>query len=161
MSDRRREEEEESEFKVNDRRQFTNEGERRKEEERASAKPVVPPSAAPPEAPQAEVPSTSLPMVEEEPHSHEDHSHIGPIGFEHLVMYLATSAMYHLGLDPNSAEESPNVDLPAAKQTIDLLDVLQQKTVGNLSDQEKRMIEGSIYELRMVFVEINKRRQAR
>ena len=70
-------------------------------------------------------------------------------------MSLATTAMFQLGLVANSTDETPRVDLIAAKETIDLLDILKQKTQGNLTPQEEGLLTGSLYELRMVFVELS------
>jgi hypothetical protein len=50
--------------------------------------------------------------------------------------------------------------MPNAKRTVDLLEVLQEKTKGNLSASESRLLEDVLYELRMSFVEMQKR-QAR
>ena len=148
-SEREREEEEKSGgFKVTDRRLFTPEGERRPdtEEPPKKAEERRPPAAgaAPEQAPTEEPHFAGMPT---EPH--------GPVSFEHLVMSLATTAMFQLGLVKSPEEEQPRADLIAAKETIDLLDILQQKTKGNLSEAEDRLLTGSLYELRMVFVELS------
>ncbi|MBI2815772.1 MAG: DUF1844 domain-containing protein [Acidobacteria bacterium] len=148
MAERDREEESQG-FKVVDRRLFTPEGERRVE-----AEPQPPKTAEKPPAAETRTPSRKEPA--EAPSAHaEPHAH-GPVGFEHLVMSLATTAMYQLGLVKNHEEDQPRVDLEAAKETIDLLDILQQKTKGNLTQEEQGLLEGSLYELRMMFVELSK-----
>jgi len=55
--------------------------------------------------------------------------------------------------DPQTGQRIP-AQLPLAKHYIDLLEVLQQKTAGNVTEQEKRLIDGALQELRMVFVQI-------
>jgi hypothetical protein len=74
------------------------------------------------------------------------------IDFSTLLLSLASSAFYHLGdiADPNSGEKK--VDLAAVRQTIDILVMLKEKTRGNLSEEEKKLIEQLIYELQMKYV---------
>ena len=78
-------------------------------------------------------------------------------GFETLVSYLSTTAMFQLGLIPGPSGEHIPADMPNAKRTVDLLEVLQQKTRGNLSARESRLLEEVLYELRMSFLEMQKR----
>lgn len=81
----------------------------------------------------------------------------GPSGFETLVSYLSTTALFQLGLlDGPSGERIP-ADLPNARRTIALLEALQEKTQGNLTDAETRLLEDVLYELRVSFVELQKR----
>ena len=63
------------------------------------------------------------------------------------------SALFHLGLveDPESGEPGAK-NLPLARQTIDTLEMLQAKTRGNLDDDEGKLLETVLYELRMGFV---------
>ena len=81
-------------------------------------------------------------------------------GFETLVSYLSTTAMFQLGLIPGPSGEPIPADMPNAKRTVDLLEVLQEKTQGNLMPSESRLLEEALYELRMSFVAMQKR-QAR
>ena len=60
--------------------------------------------------------------------------------------------MYHFGDFPDPATNEARRDLAAAKQTIDLLSILQAKTEGNLTADEKQLLEGILYELRLRFV---------
>jgi len=79
------------------------------------------------------------------------------IDFSTFVLSLSTSAFYHLGLvpDPESGTTAmPNLAL--ARQTIDTLEVLQEKTRGNLDAQESHLLESLLYELRMRFVDATK-----
>ena len=81
-----------------------------------------------------------------------------PVDFSTFALSLATSALYHLGVmgDPEQGETAPEPNLPLARQTIDSLDMLQQKTRGNLDDEEARLLDSLLYELRMRFVEADK-----
>jgi hypothetical protein len=68
--------------------------------------------------------------------------------------------MFQLGLIPGPSGERIPADMPNAKRTVDLLEILQEKTQGNLTAGESRLLEDALYELRMSFVEMQKR-QAR
>lgn len=72
--------------------------------------------------------------------------------FSGFILSLNASALIHLGEipDPQSMERSLN--LPAAKHTIDILELLNEKTNGNLNEEEKKLIEDVIYNLRMKYV---------
>ena len=74
------------------------------------------------------------------------------IDFSTLVLSLATSAMVHMGLVPESDGGSTEKNLPLAHQTIDTLEMLQDKTRGNLSDDEAKLLQSVLYELRMSYV---------
>jgi hypothetical protein len=83
-----------------------------------------------------------------------------PSGFETLVSFLSTTTMFQLGLLAGPGGERIPADMPNAQRTINLLEVLQEKTRGNLSPNESRLLDDVLYELRMTFVELQKR-QAR
>ena len=72
-------------------------------------------------------------------------------------MSLLTTAMFQMGLAARPGEPLPPLDLTAAQETIDLLTVLQEKTKGNLTKEEEEILTGGLYELRMAFVELNRR----
>ena len=61
--------------------------------------------------------------------------------FAHLVITLSSSAMQHLGKLVNPMTQKTEVNLEAAEATIDMLQMLKDKTEGNLDQEEKRMIE--------------------
>jgi len=78
-------------------------------------------------------------------------------GFDTLVSYLGTTAMFQLGLMAGPTGERIPADLANARQTITMLEVLDQKTQGNLTQDESRLLEEILYELRMAYVEVDKR----
>jgi len=82
---------------------------------------------------------------------------IPKIDFSTFVISLGTSAMVHMGRvnDPEQGEPA-EVNLVLARQTIDTLEMLSEKTHGNLGAQEAKLIESLLYELRMQFVECQK-----
>ncbi len=77
--------------------------------------------------------------------------------FTSLLLSLGTSALYHLGQAPDpEGGEAPEPNLPVARQTIDTLEVLEEKTHGNLSDEEAKLLTGLLTELRMRYVEASR-----
>jgi hypothetical protein len=77
------------------------------------------------------------------------------IGFEHLVQQLYLSAMMQMGAGTPEGQR-PRIDILGARQTIDLLAVLQEKSKGNLNAEEARMLDTVLYELRMTFLELTR-----
>ncbi len=77
-----------------------------------------------------------------------------PIDFSTFILSLSSSAAYHLGLapHPDGATGEGGQNLTMAKQTIDILHILQEKTKGNLSGTEERLMGEVLYNLRMAFV---------
>lgn len=138
------EKEESSGFKVVDRRSFTDEGKPRHEARQEESGYDAPKNPSPPEA------------ADDETFAEGSEQEI-PSGFNTLVSYLSTTAMFQLGLLPGPGGERIPADLMNARMTIDLLDVLQEKTEGNLTEDEAKLLDEVLYELRMSFVEIQKR----
>jgi hypothetical protein len=79
------------------------------------------------------------------------------IDFSTFALSLASSALCHLGQMPNPDTRRAEVDLALAKQTIDILGMLQEKTRGNLSHNEAKLLENLLYDLRLKYVELAKR----
>ena len=136
-------------FKVSDRRAFSESGE-----------PKPTPGADPPVVASAPVaPTPAAPVVPAEPApdrgAAERHDH-PMVDFHTFILSLGSSALLHLGeLDhPDGSESSP--DLRLAKHTIDIIAMMQEKTKGNLSSPEERLIESLLYDLRLRYVERSK-----
>ncbi len=86
--------------------------------------------------------------------SAEQESQLPPASFDLLLSTLASQAAMALGLvSPPDAKEIP-VDLGLAKHCIDMLTVLEEKTKGNLTDSEEKMLNEVLHQLRMAFVGI-------
>jgi hypothetical protein len=77
------------------------------------------------------------------------------IDFSTFVLSLSHSALVHLG-DAPDPEGKRSVNLPLARQTIDLLSLLSDKTRGNLSGPEERILGQALYDLRLRYVEVNR-----
>jgi len=75
-----------------------------------------------------------------------------PVNFANFVISLSTSALFHFGDFPEYEGGKAEKNLPAAKQTIDILDMLNEKTKGNLDANEANLIQGVLYELKMRYV---------
>jgi hypothetical protein len=76
------------------------------------------------------------------------------ITFTTFVLSLSTAALQHLGVSTTEGEDQkPEVNLPAAQQTIDILEMLAEKTKGNLSEEEDKLLGTLLYDLRMRYVE--------
>ena len=76
------------------------------------------------------------------------------IDFSTFVLSLAASALYHLGIDEAATAESGlEKNLPLARQTIDTLAMLEEKTQGNLEEEESELLRSILYELRMHVVQ--------
>jgi hypothetical protein len=132
---------EEKGFSVKDKRIFSEEGALRQEtlqtnEKREQKEKVA--EAKEEETPGGKVKEEKIPMPE--------------INFPSFILSLHTSALFNFGdlQDPASGKKVKN--LPAAKQTIDILGILKEKTSGNLDQYEQRLLDGALYELRMRYI---------
>ncbi len=76
------------------------------------------------------------------------------IDFSTFVLSLSSSALMHLGITPNAETDTLVKDLPMAKQTIDILGMLQEKTRGNLTNEEDRLLSELLYDLRLKYVSV-------
>jgi len=86
-----------------------------------------------------------------------DRGGLPKIDFSTFVISLGSSALYHMGIGNDPGEgEAPERNLALARQTIDTLEMLQAKTRGNLGEQEAKLMDSLLYELRMRFVEAGK-----
>ena len=79
-----------------------------------------------------------------------------PVSFSSFIVSLAQAAMVQLGEIPNPMSGETGVDLTLARHNIDLLGLLETKTKGNLDDEETKLLESVLYDLRMRFVEKQK-----
>jgi Domain of unknown function (DUF1844) len=133
-------------FRVIDRRPFTAEGELRKEvveeAEREAKREAAKIPAAPPEAPKAIAPPPA-----ETPKR-------AP-AFENLVRMLGSNAAMVLGAYADPRTGQPVIDPEAARELIDMLDALHEKTKGNLAPEEDTLLLDLLGKLKMTYLEIN------
>ena len=91
--------------------------------------------------------------------SEEDNA-AGRIDFNTFILSLSTSALTHLGDLPGAEDEAP-VSLAHAKQSIDCIALLEEKTRGNLTGEEERLVTEILFDLRLRFVAATKARGAK
>lgn len=75
------------------------------------------------------------------------------VDFATFLLSLGHSALVHLGVAPDPSGASHGQNLPLARQTIDLIVLLGDKTKGNLTGEEERILEQLVYDLRLRYVE--------
>ncbi len=76
------------------------------------------------------------------------------ITFSTFILSLNTAALVHLGEIPDPITNKKQVNLTLAKQTIDTLEMLREKTKGNLSVDEEKLLQSIIYELKLKFLKL-------
>ena len=74
------------------------------------------------------------------------------ISFSTFIMSLNASVLVNLGLETDPTTGAKSSNLPLARQTIDILGMLEEKTRGNLEDDEKRLLTHMLYELRLLYI---------
>jgi len=89
-------------------------------------------------------------MADAEPEPDSDAPGAPPATFEFLVHTLFTQALMALGRIPNPITKQSHVNMAAARHFVDMLAMLEQKTAGNLSADEARMLEEVQHQLRMM-----------
>ena len=92
----------------------------------------------------------------EKPKEEKGSAPLPEINFSSFLLSLSSSVLFHLGEieDPQSGEKKK--DLVLAKQSIDIINILKEKTKGNLTQEEENLLEQLLYDLRMRFVKANK-----
>ena len=78
------------------------------------------------------------------------------VNFMMFITSLSMQVMMSLGIYPNPITKKEEKNLDAAKYTIDTIAMIQEKTKGNLTSEESRLIDNILYDLRMKYVEANK-----
>lgn len=92
--------------------------------------------------------SESEPVQEQERTDYQ----LPEINFATFIFSLNHSVLVHLGVmdDPTTGKKVRNI--PIAKQTIDILGMLEEKTQGNLTEDEEKMLKSILYDLRMIYI---------
>jgi hypothetical protein len=141
------EHEEKDAFKVRDRRRFTEEGESKSEPETVQAE-----ASAPPEPEKSETgPEEKRTEPKAEPSQKREAK---PLDFPSFVISLANTALFQMGL-VKAPDAEPYLDMNGARQTIDLIAMLEEKTRGNLTVEEEKLIKETLFQLRLAFVEVS------
>lgn len=139
-------------FKVADRRKFTEDGQLRDSAEKTPDGAAGPSSGGvgTTQGQERVAEDSSSPIVgQDSPDSKMD--------FRTLVLSLTTTALLQMGLAPNPASQKVEKDLPGARQTIEILEILKDKTQGNLNPDETRLLDRCLHDLKMSFVQSSHR----
>ncbi|HEX3250674.1 MAG TPA: DUF1844 domain-containing protein [Pyrinomonadaceae bacterium] len=160
--------EEQPTFKVTDRRLFNADGSPRdlppeeKLEPKVSVAAETAAAAKPAESPVITEPAAAVEETEDEITEADLEDARDPSSFVSFIMSIASNAASALGMMEHPVTHQREVDVELGKHWIDILGMLQKKTAGNLTPQEKRMIEGLLADLRMQYVSlVNSPQQAR
>jgi hypothetical protein len=129
--------EEEKGFVIKDKRTFSSETGEPRPEESEEAKEKADKREAP--APESESEA-------------EEQAPLPEVNFATFVFSLSSSAILHFGEIPDPTTGTKKKNLPLAKQTIDILAMLEEKTQGNLADDESQLLKNILYDLRMRYV---------
>ncbi len=161
------------EFTVTDRRKFTLDGDVRPDAPVQETEPAPAATPEPPVAPQAAAPEPPKSQPLPEPPVEEEMEDMGPlpdtgydstkmqdafggqkIEFIHLLDMLVQTAMMYAG----AMEQGPErrVDIVGLRQMIDMIAMLEEKTKGNLTQQEQTVMSNTLFQLRMTYMEIVK-----
>ena len=144
------EEKKEKSFKVSDKRIPLDDEETAKEDEAKSSSE----SEIKQEAPKEKKPDdTTAPKSEAE--KKEDYT-LSEINFVTFILSMSASAMLHMGQVPNPETGKSEKNLPLAKQSINIIEMLKEKTKGNLDTEESKLLESVLYDLRMNYVQASK-----
>ena len=152
------------ELKVTDKRIFTPEGDIR-EEFREDIKPSDPALAAPlaaatqaqhPAAPEQDQKTQAGPAAGDRPRTLADKAQNPGTAFADFVEQLIAQGYMALGMLKNPYQQKPLVDAAAARQMIEILGMLKEKTAGNLTQEEEDFLNTHLGELKLAFVQRTK-----
>ena len=146
-------EENQGSFKVTDRRLFNADGTLREDALIEEPAPAPPPEPQPPVStgsaqPQRQFAAATAPELEPEPEDAEPEHTM----FNEFLMGIASSAFIYLGLVEHPATRRRQVDMTAAKESIDMLVMLREKTKGNLTHGEEKFFDDLLSDLKMQYV---------
>ncbi len=151
-------------FKVTDKRISYEEEEAGKEEKEKKTQPAPEkqeqeaqtqePPPQPEQEPESQAPPSGSGLVGES----DDQRQVGeqegypPLDFTQFILSLGSSAMLQLGEAPHPVDGQYHTDVEGAKQTIDILGILEEKTTGNLNQEEQNLLKNILADLRIRFV---------
>jgi len=146
-------EENQGSFKVTDRRLFNADGTLREDALIEEPAPTPPPEPQPAVSsgsaqPQRQFAAATAPELQPEPEDAEPEHTM----FNEFLMGIASSAFIYLGLVEHPATRRRQVDMTAAKESIDMLVMLREKTKGNLTHGEEKFFDDLLSELKMHYV---------
>lgn len=139
-------------FTVKDRRRFSDTGEAKTEGEVPKAETSG--ASDPPSEPRGEAEAS---RSDGEAGEGRENAALPEITLSTFIMSLSTQVLLHMGEIPGPPGEQAERDMTAAKQVIDILGLLREKTTGNLDANEEALFDNVLYDLRMRYVELSRR----
>lgn len=136
--------EEKKDFVVKDRRIFSQKADEKKEDDEKKEEKAA--------ASAAEEPTEQVSQEQTTAEKREEEPQLPEINFPTFVASLNASALVHLGVIDDPAVGKKSKNLPMAKQTIDILSMMEEKTAGNLTKEEEYMLKNVLYDLRIMYV---------
>jgi len=131
--------EDKKDFVIKDRRIFADEGKDKEEEIKAEKS--------------SEKEDEAMESKTAEPESERiKESQLPEMNFPTFIMSMNASALMHLGVIEDPTLGKKEINLQLAKQTIDILTMLEEKTRGNLSEDEEKMLKSILYDLKIIYV---------
>lgn len=122
-------------FTVKDKRFFSQDGSEKKE------------------PPPTEQPAEKTKQSSEEPKKTASESPLPEVTFSSFILSLSSSALFHFGELPDPVSNQKQKNITLAKQTIDILGIIDEKTKGNLTKDEAALLENLLYDLRLRYVQ--------
>jgi hypothetical protein len=87
----------------------------------------------------------------------QEHPTMPEADFSGLISMITTQAYYAMGLVGTEQDKERPPDLTVAKYNIDMLGIIEEKTKGNLTEDEAKLMESTLHQLRMIFVQLSER----
>ena len=87
---------------------------------------------------------------------HSEYELLNEFGFSTFMLSLSTSALVNLGELPDPMSSKKEINLQLAKQTISIIEMLQEKTKGNLTNDEEKLLDNVLSDVRLKFVQVKK-----
>ncbi len=85
----------------------------------------------------------------------QDERQLPEADFSGLVSMLTTQAFFAMGLIKTEQDQEPQIDLAMAKFNIDMLGTIEEKTKGNITDDENKLLQGALHQLRITYVKLS------
>lgn len=133
-------------FTIKDKRTFTKDGEVKETAD---------------DTPKKETPSEDKASQSEKKEKKQSSPPLPEVNFSSFVLSLSSSALFHFGEIPDPISNQKQRNLPMAKQTIDILGLLKEKTTGNLTEQEDKLLDNLLYDLRMRYINETKKDESK
>lgn len=141
-----KEEDKKTSFKVTDRRLSFDD-----DETKSTDTKTTPPSKT--EKEKTKEKKSEAALAEKGRTDKQDTDTLAEINFATFILSMSGSAMLHMGVMPNPETGKTEKNLSLAKQSIDIIEMIKEKTKGNLTSDEEKLLDNVLYDLRMRYVQ--------